>query len=481
MATHRQRARIREEPEPKDNLFGWTVFILLLIGASFAVWIGSYYVFGRPELPKSYEILGKLGKREAPKRFAVTKAPSGEFLNADRLLERYLTMSRLDLESENAGFMRAYITNYSAVKRLVPYVIGRFHVMAVRELGADDLMPSGMAALARSADRPEVVIEHLFPCAPETVPTLRRYIREGLEFKIERSVDLSSILHVRRPETGGLQITCVPLTYGSYQMGQGEGRFDLEPPPWLNLVAGAPIWKGEDFAQIVSSSSPRRTTRPRPGATPDPDVAGPTLVRAEPPPGPTPKPTATPVVAAVAVATPTSVPVAAPRTTPTPVQVAAAATPRLVSTPGASPLPSPAALAAASPARVALQPFLQAVATPPAASTQRTWKTYQPGRMPLGRLLDVEESARLAETGIGGEPVYLRGEFSVTATDGNRAVMRPRGGGGRIIAEFPAGFAPPGQGERLGRDAQRPFQITDVRRGADGQINIYVREIVPQP
>jgi hypothetical protein len=32
-------------------------------------------------------------------------------------------------------------------------------------------------------------------------------------------------------------------------------------------------------------------------------------------------------------------------------------------------------------------------------------------------------------------------------------------------------------GGNVNRDAQRPFQITSVEQGSDGQINVYVREV----
>ena len=41
-----------------------------------------------------------------------------------------------------------------------------------------------------------------------------------------------------------------------------------------------------------------------------------------------------------------------------------------------------------------------------------------------------------------------------------------------------AGAVPPAENTGFVRDAARPFEIRDVRRGEDGQVNIYVREII---
>ncbi len=106
--------------------------------------------------------------------------------------------------------------------------------------------------------------------------------------------------------------------------------------------------------------------------------------------------------------------------------------------------------------------------------------------MPRGRLLDVDQTTDLADKGIGNTTIYLRGDFTVTAARENRAVLRPHQsladhvlnrGNARIIVEYPRGAPTPREGENFQRATDRPFQIVDVRRGADGQVNIYVREV----
>ena len=70
----RSGRRSRQQPEI-DNLFGWTVFILLLCGFAVACWIGTFYIFTHPEEPFNYHILAKLKKLDPPKRFELTAAP----------------------------------------------------------------------------------------------------------------------------------------------------------------------------------------------------------------------------------------------------------------------------------------------------------------------------------------------------------------------------------------------------------------------
>jgi hypothetical protein len=119
-----------------------------------------------------------------------------------------------------------------------------------------------------------------------------------------------------------------------------------------------------------------------------------------------------------------------------------------------------------------------------------SWKTFPPGKMPLGRLVGTNDLRDVAEHGLAGERVYLKGQFVVNFADANKAVLRPRtkltdkvlhfGGGSstRIIVEFPGGYTPPAQGAVVNRDELRPYEITEVRKQEDGQLNVFVREIM---
>jgi hypothetical protein len=176
--------------------------------------------------------------------------------------------------------------------------------------------------------------------------------------------------------------------------------------------------------------------------------------------------------------------------------------PRALDTPAPTPAEEPAETPAApvpaatpvlrSPNGVQLTPFLQSAPAPVLANNGASWRTYAPGQMPRGRVIQPSDAAPLAESGLGGERLYLRGNFVVTASEENRAVLRPQAGAltslikpgagaTRVIVQYPVGVQPPSEGSALSRDESRPFMITDVRRGADGQINLYVREITSSP
>src|SRR5437870_7311487 len=225
------------------NYFAWTVVILLLTGFAFAAWLGSFYIFSQPERPDSYRILQKLHKIEPPKRFELTAAPAGEFLSAKQLYDRYNAMGSAELTKTNAELARNYIRNFQQVRGLIPYVVGRYVIMEARELSSSDLFTSGMVALTGSVESPELLMEHLYPAEPQTVPLIKQTLTMGLELKLDRAHDLSAVIHVERFADGRIMVTTVPLLYGTYTVMRGTGTFSLEPPLSLNLEAGWPLFK----------------------------------------------------------------------------------------------------------------------------------------------------------------------------------------------------------------------------------------------
>ncbi len=492
-------------PRRHNYLFAWTVFILLLIGFTLACWLGSFYIFGHPEKPESYKILKKLHKVDPPKRFEITAAPPGEFLTAQKLYERYSTFSRLQLQNENDELLRNYISNYQETKKLVPYVIGRFNILDSYPLKNSDLFPSGVVAVASSVDYPQTIVEHVYTADQKNVPTLLNMLQTGLDVKLEKTLDLAAVVHIERLFNGSFQFTVVPLLYGSYTLKQGSGTFMLEPPTELNLQAGLPIVKSNQmqealkvYADFKGKIAPETALAPPPGpdSTAAPTPAPAELVRADSGPlpdmpvaSPTPKRLAkngkvapTPVIA-TEVPTPPVIAKAEP--TP-PITTAMNVPPRIArSTPESVPVATP--LRALSPQGVPLTPFLQSAPAPNLAqSSGGSWRVYPAGQMPRGRMMGTADAPQLADRGMSGERLYLQGNFVVTASGENRAVLRPQGsinasrtgqGATRVIVEYPTGAQPPTEGASLSRDESRPFQVTDVRRGADGQINVYVREI----
>ena len=517
----------------KTNLFGWSVAILLLTGFAFTAWLGSFYIFGQPERPDSYRILKKLHKIEPTKRFELTVAPAGEFLNAKQLYDRYIALAPTELANLNAELARNYIRNFQQVRGLVPYVVGRFNIMEARELTPNDVFTSGMVALTDAVDHGELLLEHVYPSDSQVLPLMKQTLVTGLEIKLERTHDLSAVIHAERLSDGRILITAMPLLYGSYTVTRGPGTFTLEPPLDLNLGAGWPLFKesGRRAAEARANTfrenvAPNRQAMASAGLAPTPaPPAANELIRVEPaqaipppkvaaappaPPPPSAKATPPPKGGKVAKNQPPPIPSPSPSASRAAVAVAQKA-------PATTPIPSPAAQASVSykpvdPFPTASAPIAAAAiaspipSAPPAvppppsididnslASTAGggNWKTFPPGKMPVGRLIATSDLKDLADRGVVGERVYLKGQFVVNFAEANRAVLRPKtrltdtvlhfGAGTsstRIIVEFPAGYTPPKQGSTVSRDESRPYEITEVRKQSDGQLNVFVREIM---
>lgn len=523
-------------PRRRINYFAWTIAILLLTGFALAAWILSFYIFGQPERPESYRILQKLHKVDRPKRFELTAAPKGEFLDAKQLYDRYSAMGSAELAKTNAELARNYIRNFQRVRGLVPYIVGRFVVMEARDLGSRDIFTSGMVALTNGVDHGELLMEHLYPADPQVMPLMQQTLNVGLEIKLERTHDLSAIIHAERLNDGRIMVTAIPLLYGTYTITRGTGTFTLEPPLTLNLEAGWPVFKEQTRlkAELHYAEHRRESTGPG-GAAPvtglapsgSPPPAQNALVRVEPakavepqvaqvapsknsklagkatpPPkkgklAKTEKPAATP---APSVAPTPAAPIVAQQPSPPPASTPVA-TPVAVATPPPAATKPPVAVAAATPIATAV-PVEPDAQPPPMKATPAdtsgalastagggTWKTFPAGKMPLGRLVATSDLKELADRGLAGERIYLKGQFVVNASDANRAVLRPRtklasavlhlgGSSTRIIVEFPAGYTPPAQGSLVSRDEARPLEITEVRKQEDGQLNVFAREIM---
>lgn len=528
-------------PRRRTNYFAWSVAILLLMGFALAAWLGSFYIFDQPERPDSYRILQRLHKIEPPKRFELTAAPPGEFLTPQQLYERYVGMGSAELARANAELTRNYIRNYQQVRGLVPYVVGRYSIVGTRQLGPGDVFTSGMAALTNAIDNGQLVMEHLYPAKPEALPLMKQTLTVGLEIKLERTHDISAVIHAERLADGRIMVTAVPLLYGSYTVTRGLGTFRLEPPLSLNLAAGWPVFKTRERASIEQHLADYREKAavaqggpvPIPGlassATPPPAenqlvrveqakpvqmFSPPMLAKnnklAKPTPLPrgkrgkkqqlaSPPPALTqpqPVIAQKPAApSPTPFSVASARTPPNFPNIPAVTVAPALKIPGGE--TAPVAQASPVPAATAV-PVLPAQPVPPDTSNVAlasnagggSWKTFPPGKMPLGRLIGTGDLRDVAEHGLAGERVYLKGQFVVNFSEANKAVLRPRtkltdkvlhlGGGSstRIIVEFPSGYTPPPQGATVSRDELRPYEITEVRKDEDGQLNVFVREIM---
>ncbi len=463
-----------------NGFFIWSVVLLVMTGACFASWIGSFYVVGHPENPKCYRILKKFKRVEPPKRFAVTDAPKGEFLTAPKLLDRFGKLGQLELDRENALLLRNYLMNFRESGRRVPYVAGRFQVVQSYALGRKDSFPSGAVAVAQSELLPQVLVEFVFPAAPKNVETIRETVATGADITLQRAHDLWALLHVERHADGRMQFTVVPLPYSGWQLKGGTGSFSLRSPEELlrdhgfdlNLGAGLPIVRDPRLTTALAEFKEfRRKALARAGDD-QAALAGPELVRYEPPPaepsdGDEPKPGEAGSSKPAPATNARRAQIARPQPTPAPA-VPLPPRPIVKSRPIIGALPVPAAPPVPPPA-------------PPAPA---------PTAARAARVLSTAEASGLVDRFTTGEPAVLSGDFVVTGVLGRRVALRtqeslrdrdadptqPGNSAALIVVEYPEGAAIPAKNATFTREGGRGFVIRDVIRGRNGQITIVTNE-----
>ncbi len=475
-----------EKPKRDSGLFVWTIFILLLVALVAVCWMGTIHVFGHPESPLGYSVMQRFKKLDPPQRFSEIGAPKGEFLDAKKLLAKYGQMSPRQLKNESDTLLRNFIRNYNMPGGLVPYITGRFSILDSYELTKKDFFESGVVALAQDTEVPQVLIENVFTTSPRMVQSLYRSLLTGLDIPIRRSLDLSPIIHIEKLPDGRLKFTTVPIQYPNYSAAQGPGGFSLEPPTILNVQAGLPILsnsKVQDADRHYATYRSRLAKTDNPSGAPPAPNANNALMPVRPATttsGETPAPSV-----AQAVPMPPPAPPVAQDTAPAPTVA-----PRVMSAiPVAEQTPPPVASGQAVGTDVKLKPFMGGSQGTVASTTSGRWQTYKPGQMPRGKLVGVSDARGLASADIGAEPLYLHGDFTVTAAVGNSAVLRTAGNdpngatttaNTRVVVQFPSGNRPPDQGSSVTRHGDRPFLITNIRQTPDGQVNIYVREVTTE-
>jgi hypothetical protein len=468
-----------EKSGGSGGLFGWTIFILLLVALVAACWMGTIYIFGHPETPLGYSVLHKFKKLEPPKRFSEVAAPKGEFLDSKKLLERYGPMSARQLQKESDRLLRDYIRNYSMPNGLLPYITGRFTVLDSYELTKNDFFNNGVVALAQDSTTPQVLIESVFTTDEKLVQLLYRNLLTGLEFPIRRSYDLSPIIHVEKLSDGRLKFTTIPIQYPNYSATQGPGSFALEPPTKLNVEAGLPILSNAKVVEADRHYSTYRNKLSKPtGGKSAPTSALLPVRPATTANASTPAPVEAPETPKVARA----LPVPSPGTTGT--APAPASSPTVLPAIPVSTPPGETPAVAAAPtvgADVNLKPFMGGTQATVSSTTNGRWTTYKPGQMPRGKLVGLDDARAISTADLGSQPFYLQGDFTVTAAVGSSAVLRRSANDPtRIVVQYPAGSRTPEQGKPINRGGDRPFLITNVRKAPDGTVNIYVREVTTE-
>lgn len=243
--------RVVEEPPPsRPAYFWWLLANALALCFAVVSWFVCLYVFGNPEVPRNYEILGKLKRLPVLKRYTVLDVPNGNAWAPKELYSRYFGLTEEERTRANSLLMRNYLTNFDR-PLLLTYVEGDYQVAQVRKLGEDDFFNPGIAVRAQALLKPDdftkalpypVFIEYIFP-TPQAEAA--RYFKAGDILTVKKNPNCAAVVHVSKlihEDEPTLLLTVIPIAYGSYQIGDSKS-FQIEPPDKLRPAAGFPVFK----------------------------------------------------------------------------------------------------------------------------------------------------------------------------------------------------------------------------------------------
>lgn len=243
--------RLIEEPPPRrPPYFWWLLANLLALCFAVLSWTFCLQVFGKPEVPRHYEILRKLGRLPELKRYTVLDVPNGNLLDPKGLYSRFFGLTADQLSRLNSILVRNYLTNFEKPLALT-YIEGDYQVEKTRRLGPGDFIADGFVVRARALVKPDdftkpapfpVVIDYVFPSAEGKA---LEFFRPGDILGVRKSPNCAAVVHIDRVVDEDEPLVCltvIPIAYGPYRVGD-EATFGIEPPTEVNPAAGFPVFK----------------------------------------------------------------------------------------------------------------------------------------------------------------------------------------------------------------------------------------------
>lgn len=244
-------SRIVEEPTSRRPAYFWWVLAnALAICFAVITWAVCLHVFGNPEIPRNYQILGKLGRLPVLKRYTVLDVPNGNSLVPRELYKRYFGYTEKQRIRANLFLMRNYLTNFDR-PLLLTYIEGDYQVEKIRLLNQNDFFDPGIVIKAQALVKPDDFTKPLpFPVFIEYVfPTNQTQVADSFKIgdimAVKKSPNCAAVVHISKIIHEGepaLLLTAIPIAYGTYRIGD-VGSFPIEPPVQLRPAAGFPVFK----------------------------------------------------------------------------------------------------------------------------------------------------------------------------------------------------------------------------------------------
>jgi len=243
--------RVVDEPPPsKPAYFWWLLANALALCFAVVSWFICLYIFGNPELPQNYKILGKLNRLPELRHYSIFDVPNGNAWAPKELYARYFSLTEEERTRANSLLLRNYITNFDR-PLLLTYVEGDYQIEQVKMLGPTDFFDPGIAIRAQALVKPDdftkampypVFIEYLFPTQHSGAI---RHFKTGDVLTLKKNPNCGAVVHISKiihDDDPGLLLTVVPIAYGAHKSGESK-LFQIEPPARLRPAAGFPVFK----------------------------------------------------------------------------------------------------------------------------------------------------------------------------------------------------------------------------------------------
>ncbi|NJM37817.1 MAG: hypothetical protein HC845_08170 [Akkermansiaceae bacterium] len=236
-------------PRKRPAYFWWLLANALALCFAVISWFVCLDVFGNPEVPRNYAILGKLKRLPVFKRYVLTDVPNGNSLTPKELYQKFFGYTDDQAKRANSLLMRNYISNFDRLLFLT-YIEGDYQITGIRELKSTDFLSPGMVIRAQALVKPDdftkplpypVIIDYIVPTEDGANQGI---LKVGDAITIKKSPHCAAVIHVGKIIENGdpaLMLTVVPIAYGTQQLGS-EAYFSIEPPAEIRPGAKFPAF-----------------------------------------------------------------------------------------------------------------------------------------------------------------------------------------------------------------------------------------------
>lgn len=243
---------VEEPPPSRPAYFWWLLANALALCFAVISWFVCLTIFGSPEVPRNYKILGMVGRLPVLKKYPITEVPNGNAFSPKEIYRNYFGYTEEFQAKTNSLLLRNYLTNFDGPLPIT-YVEGDYRIEAARQMGPADFFSPGIAVRAQAMVKPDdftkanpypVFIDYLFPTPQSDAASS---FKEGEMLNVKKSPNCAAVVHISkiiRDDEPALLLTVIPIGYVAYQTPDGNA-FQIEPPEKLRPAAGFSLFKDE--------------------------------------------------------------------------------------------------------------------------------------------------------------------------------------------------------------------------------------------